>query len=127
MCGIAGKIGSNWSSRQLDAMVASQHHRGPDASAIYVDPTGRAGLGHNRLSIIDLSDAGLQPMASPDGRYWIVFNGEIYNYLELRATLSSYSYQSRTDTEVILAAYERWGASCLDRFLGMFAFMIWDE
>ena len=73
-------------------------------------------MGHNRLSIIDLSAAGRQPMPNYDGRFWIVFNGEIYNYLELRAELDDYPYRSQTDTEVILAAYERWGERCLDHF-----------
>jgi asparagine synthase (glutamine-hydrolysing) len=108
-------------------MTASQRHRGPDASDIYLDPSERAGLGHNRLSIIDLSPAGRQPMRSQDGRFWIVLNGEIYNYLELRAELGDYRYRSRTDTEVILAAFEKWGEACLDHLLGMFAFLIWDE
>ena len=90
-------------------------------------PRATAAMGHNRLSIIDLSEAGRQPMVSADGRYWISFNGEIYNYLELRAQLSEYPFQSRSDTEVILAAYEKWGPACLDRFIGMFALLIWDE
>jgi len=131
MCGIAGIFGHPWERRRLEAMVASQHHRGPDASGIYVDERGIAGLGHNRLSILDLSDAGRQPMSNPDdnsaGRLKIVFNGEIYNYLELRAELGDYPYHSQSDTEVILAAYERWGEACLDRFVGMFALLIWDE
>jgi asparagine synthase (glutamine-hydrolysing) len=127
MCGIAGIIGANWTRAQLEAMVASQQHRGPDGCGIYIDPTGIAGLGHNRLRIIDLTDAGRQPMSDSAGRYWIVFNGEIYNYLELRSELSDYPYRSRTDTEVILAAYIRWGAKCLDRFIGMFALAIWDS
>jgi asparagine synthase (glutamine-hydrolysing) len=84
-------------------------------------------MGHNRLSIIDLSDAGLQPMLDRSGHVRIVFNGELYNYLELRAQLSDYPYRSQTDTEVVLAAYERWGEACLDRFIGMFAFLIWDD
>jgi len=127
MCGIAGIFGPNWKRAQLGAMVASQRHRGPDAEGVYVDPTGTAGLGHNRLSIIDLSPAGQQPMSSYDGRLWIVFNGEIYNYLELRAEIGDYPYHSQSDTEVILAAYERWGPDCLRRLIGMFAFLIWDE
>lgn len=127
MCGIAGIFGASWQRPQLEAMVASQRHRGPDAEGIYIDPAGRAGLGHNRLSIIDLSPAGRQPMSSDDRRLWIVFNGEIYNYLELRAETGDYPYHSQTDTEVILAAYERWGPDCLDRLIGMFAFLIWDE
>ncbi|WP_372716710.1 asparagine synthase (glutamine-hydrolyzing) [Novipirellula sp.] len=127
MCGIAGIFGNSVARDDLEAMVASQHHRGPDASGIYIDPAQTAGLGHNRLSIIDLSDAGSQPMSSADGRYKIAFNGEIYNYVELRAELSDYPYRSQSDTEVILAAYQRWGESCLDHFIGMFSLMIWDE
>jgi len=127
MCGISGIFGRGWEPSQLTAMVAAQRHRGPDAEDIYLDPSKTAGLGHNRLSIIDLSPAGRQPMSNRDGSLRIVYNGEIYNYLELRAELSDYEYRSRTDTEVILAAYERWGAACLDRLIGMFAFLIWDE
>ncbi len=126
MCGIAGIFGAGWTPAQLAAMVGYQAHRGPNGSAVYCTPDGRVGLGHNRLSIIDLSAAGDQPMASAGGRYWIVFNGEIYNYRELRAELSDYPYRSQSDTEVILAAYHRWGAACLDRFIGMFAFLLWD-
>lgn len=86
-------------------------------------------FGFRRLAILDLSPAGHQPMASEDGRFWIVFNGEIYNYVELRAELSGYGYQfqSGTDTEVILAAYDRWGEQCLSRFNGMWALAIWDH
>jgi len=127
MCGVNGCFGRHWNPRQIEAMVAAQRHRGPDAEGVYLDPSKTAALGHNRLSIIDLSPAGRQPMSNRDGSLHIVFNGEIYNYLELRAELSDYRYQSRSDTEVILAAYERWGAACLDRFVGMFAFLIWDE
>ena len=128
MCGIAGIFGSDVNRAQLGAMVASQRHRGPDATGIYVSPSGRAALGHNRLSIIDLSDAGRQPMSYSDGRYWIAFNGEIYNYVELREQLAPrHAFRTRTDTEVLLAAYQEWGDGCLDRFIGMFAFAIWDE
>ncbi|HET7563550.1 MAG TPA: asparagine synthase (glutamine-hydrolyzing), partial [Gemmatimonadaceae bacterium] len=126
MCGIAGLFGRGWEPAQLDAMITRQRHRGPDASGTHCDSSGLAALGHNRLSIIDLSDAGAQPMFSHDGRLCIVFNGEIYNYLELRAELHDYPFRSRSDTEVVLAAYERWGDACLDRFIGMFAFLIWD-
>ena len=108
---------------QLMAMHAAQRHRGPDDEGFYYDPSGAAALAHNRLSIIDRTAAGRQPMFSAGGKLAIVFNGEIYNYIELRAELSSYPFQSRTDTEVILAAYERWGEACLDRFAGMFAFL----
>lgn len=126
VCGIAAIVGRGWTEPQLDAMVRAQHHRGPDASGRHVSNSGVAGLGHNRLSIIDLSSAGNQPMSTPDRRLWMVYNGEVYNYLELRDALD-YPYRSRTDTEVILAAYEKWGADCLHRLVGMFSFVIWDE
>jgi asparagine synthase (glutamine-hydrolysing) len=128
MCGISGIFGGQWGSAQLSTMVSAQRHRGPDAEGMYLDPTGRAGLGHNRLSILDLSDAGRQPMVDVSGRYRIVFNGEVYNYLELRRELESeYRFLSSTDTEVLLAAYRKWGSGCLDRLIGMFAFAVWDE
>ncbi len=127
MCGIGGIIKPKVDEKALKSMVAVQHHRGPDGSGIYISPTGIAGLAHNRLSIIDLSQAGDQPMTSANGRLTIVFNGEIYNYLELKAELSEYPYRSRSDTEVILAAYQRWGEACLEHFIGMFAFLLWDE
>lgn len=127
MCGIAGIFGNNLEQAQLAAMVKTQHHRGPDANGLWLSANGSVGLAHNRLSIIDLSEAGRQPMGNRDGSLRIVFNGEIYNYLELRAELSDYPYRSHSDTEVILAAYERWGENCLDRFIGMFAFLIWDD
>lgn len=128
MCGIVGLFGGMWGADQIDAMIARQHHRGPDAHGTYHDQAGRAKLGHTRLSIIDLSCAGAQPMSSYDDRLVISFNGEIYNYLELRTELeSAYHFRTKTDTEVILAAYERWGEACLDRFVGMFALMIWDK
>jgi asparagine synthase (glutamine-hydrolysing) len=88
MCGIAGIVGDGWEDSQLVAMIGVQRHRGPDECDLYVDPSRKAGLGHNRLSIIDLSSAGHQPMSNEDGTRWIVFNGEIYNYLELRAELN---------------------------------------
>jgi asparagine synthase (glutamine-hydrolysing) len=127
MCGIAGIVGRGWRPDQLDSMIGSQRHRGPDACGIYLDPSGVAGLGHNRLSILDLSSVGTQPMVGSDRHRWIVFNGEIFNYLELKAELHDYDYRSATDTEVILAAYDRWGTACVDHFIGMFAFLIWDE
>ncbi len=128
MCGIAAVAGAGWSRRLLGEMVAVQHHRGPDGRGLYEDPEGRAALGHTRLAILDLSDAGLQPMSSADGRYHLVFNGEIYNYLELRAALGDgETFRSATDSEVLLAAFARWGAGCLERLVGMFAFAVWDE
>ncbi len=126
MCGISGIAGQGWSAEQLNAMVGIQLHRGPDDTCTWISPDGLAGLGQNRLSIIDLSSAGRQPMADSSGRYWITFNGEVYNYLELRQELADYPYQSHTDTEVVLAAFVRWGTACLEKFIGMFAFLIWD-
>lgn len=108
-------------------MVDVQRHRGPDDAGVYMSPCGTAGLGHTRLSILDLSEAGSQPMKSAAGNLWIAFNGEIYNYRELRTELADYPFRSATDTEVILAAYSRWGETCLDRLQGMFSFLIWDE
>ncbi len=127
MCGIAAIAGRSWTQSQLEAMVRAQDHRGPDASGCHVATSGLAGLGHNRLSIIDLSTAGRQPMTTPDNRLWMAYNGEVYNYVELRRTLPEYPFRSRTDSEVILAAYEKWGPACLNKFVGMFAFVIWDE
>jgi asparagine synthase (glutamine-hydrolysing) len=128
MCGIVGTFGNNWHFEDLTAMVASQRHRGPDGEGTYFDPQRRGGLGHNRLSIIDLSDAGRQPMVSADGSNVVTYNGEIYNYLELRKELESgYDFRTQSDTEVLLAAYQKWGERCLDRLIGMFAFVIWDE
>jgi len=127
MCGIAGMAGPGWESGQLARMVAAQTHRGPDDTGTYVSADGTVGLGHNRLSIIDLSPAGHQPMSNRDGSLWILLNGEVYNVVELRATLKDYPYRSLTDTETVLAAYERWGERCLDHFIGMFSFAIWDE
>jgi len=127
MCGISGLFGQAWSPAELGAMISAQRHRGPDADGRFLDASGCAGLGHNRLSIIDLSPAGQQPMSNADETLRIAFNGEIYNYLELRAELSDYPYRTNTDTEVILAAFEKWGEGCVDHFLGMFAFLIWDS
>lgn len=127
MCGISGIAGTNWRPAQLEAMVAALAHRGPNGPGSYLDPDRLCGLGHNRLSIIDLSSAGSQPMVDPSGTLWLVFNGEIYNYLELQTELSGYPFRSRSDSETILAAYEKWGEDCVDHFIGMFAFAIWDE
>lgn len=128
MCGIAGIAGKAASAAAVAQMLEVQRHRGPDAYGVFNSPTGTAVLGHCRLSIIDLSDSGRQPMCDSSGRYWIVFNGEIYNYLELRRELDArYAFRTQTDTEVLLAAYTVWGPDCLDRLIGMFAFAIWDE
>ena len=129
MCGICGKL--SWRdppNRDLLQRVTSKLvHRGPDAEGYYLN--GPMGLGHRRLSIIDPSDAGNQPMADTSERFWIVFNGEIYNFQDIRRELSedSVAFRTRTDTEVILEAYKRGGPNCLQRFNGMFALAIWDE
>lgn len=131
MCGIAGVIST--ASVVPDALptaLAALTHRGPDGDGIErFDATGaRCALGHRRLAILDLSPAGRQPMASADGRAWIVFNGEIYDYLELREELAKlgHSFKTRTDTEVLLAAWTQWGPEMLPRLNGMFALAIWD-
>lgn len=128
MCGITGIL--HYSDRTVDRdvlslMTGTLVHRGPDAQGLYV--SDNIGLGHRRLSIIDLQ-TGDQPLASDDTSTVIVFNGEIYNYLEIREELQSAGVRFRTasDTEVILRAYERWGVSCQERFNGMWAFAIWD-
>ena len=109
----------------LRRMTGIQAHRGPDGDGFHVD--GSVGLGHRRLSIIDLS-TGAQPMTSADGSAWITYNGEVYNYRELRRELADLGTEFRTtsDTEVILAAYQAWDVECLNRLRGMFAFAIWD-
>ena len=130
MCGIAGRV-NLFSSKPVDpASIGSMcdwlRHRGPDDQGLLVE--GFAGLGHRRLSIIDLSPAGRQPMVSASGRYWITFNGEIYNYQTLRAQLQRRGaiFRTSTDTEVLLAAFELDGPKCLEQLRGMFAFAIWD-
>lgn len=127
MCGISGIFGRSWSEPDLSAMVNSQRHRGPDGEGMYVSPDRIAGMGQNRLAIIDLSDAANQPMFSSSENLVVVLNGEIYNYLELRRELESeYTFRTKSDTEVLLAAYQKWGRDCLDRLIGMFAFIVWD-
>lgn len=127
MCGLSGIVGKGWKPEQLEAMIASQRHRGPDMEGRYFDPNGFCALALNRLSILDLSPAGRQPMTDAASGLTIALNGEIYNFLELRQELADYPYRSQTDTEVVLAAYKKWGEACLDRFVGMFAFLVWDE
>lgn len=126
MCGIAGIIG-DFETHQLDAMLLTQHHRGPDATAKFND-IGFAILGHNRLAIIDLSAQSNQPFLDPSGRYVLVFNGEIYNYVTLKAELDGqYSFKTDSDTEVLLAAFIIYGKQCLQKLNGMFSFAIWDK
>jgi asparagine synthase (glutamine-hydrolysing) len=133
MCGIAGLIGKASESR-LRSMLMSIEHRGRDdegiwTSAVIDDDGTQLCLGHRRLAIIDTSPAGHEPMLSPDGRFVITFNGEIYNYLELREQLKSrgHRFQTNTDTEVLLAAFAEWAEDCLPRLNGMFAFAVWDN
>ena len=120
-------MGPGWEMPQLETMIRVQRHRGPDGARLHCESDARVGLGHNRLSIIDLSPNGAQPMSNQREDVWIVFNGEIYNYRELRAELTGYPFRTQSDTEVILAAYERWGENCLDHLIGMFAFVLWDR
>ncbi len=124
MCGIAG---FNWEDRELvTRMSEAIAHRGPDADGVWVG--AGVSLGHRRLSIIDLSAAGTQPMANDDGTLRITYNGEVYNFMDVRTDLEArgHVFRSRTDTEVILRAYEEWGVECLKRLNGMFAFAIHD-
>ena len=130
MCGIAGFMRAFSPSsdiNNLGMMGEVLFHRGPDAGGEYLDDF--VGLAHRRLSIIDLSSAGNQPMHSYNGRYVIVFNGEIYNYRELRKELQDegYPFKTMTDTEAILALYAKSGVNCLERLNGMFAFALWDK
>lgn len=133
MCGIAGILTTRLDdtrrlSTALEQMQSSLRHRGPDDAGLWTSPCRRAHFAHTRLSILDLSPAGHQPMHSPDGRLSIVFNGEIYNFLELRTKLESegVAFRTRSDTEVLLRLYERDGAGMVQCLRGMFAFAIWD-
>lgn len=131
MCGIAGKISfveKNISPQEVETMNDAIKHRGPDDEGVYISPDAKVGLGHRRLSIIDLSPLGHQPMRYLD-RYEIVFNGEIYNFEEKRTMLEQegYTFASHSDTEVILALYDKYREHCLDHLRGMFAFAIYDE
>jgi asparagine synthase (glutamine-hydrolysing) len=129
MCGIAGVLyfdGTHAQADLLKRMADSIAHRGPDGEGFYLD--GPLGLGHRRLAIIDLSPAGVQPMSNEDKTVWVTFNGEVYNFAEVRRELErrGHSFRSATDTEVIVHAYEEWGTECLERLNGMFAFGLWD-
>jgi asparagine synthase (glutamine-hydrolysing) len=128
MCGIAGQINFDNAPvvpQRIAAMGASLRHRGPDDAGVYVH--GSVGLAHQRLSILDLSPAGHQPMSNEDGTVWVVFNGEIYNFEELRDRLCDrHIFKSRTDTEVIVHLYEEYGLDCVAMLRGMFAVAIWD-
>src|SRR6476646_10201730 len=133
MCGIAGFIARDGSPAAsvsaVQRMARTMVHRGPDDSGEWISPDGSVVLAHRRLSIIDLSPLGRNPMAWDNGRLQITFNGEIYNFLELRQELqrAGHQFRSQTDTEVILAAYDEWGLDAVTRFVGMFAFALWDD
>ncbi len=131
MCGIAGQVnlGRPIVEQDINAMNDALRHRGPDGFGTYLNESKTVGLGHRRLSFLDLSEAGKQPMSAADGKLWITYNGEVYNYVELRAELEGkgYQFKSHTDTEVILHGYEEWGHDVLKRLKGMFALAIWDE
>ena len=137
MCGICGFISTRQiTKKQLKRMNDTMVHRGPDDSGEEIFPAAfgyQVGLAQRRLSILDLSELGHQPMHSqgfcgaPDGSISIVYNGEIYNFQELKKELSDYPFRSTCDTEVILAAYLKWGISCVERFNGMFAIALYDR
>src|SRR5262245_56534724 len=131
MCGIAGFLNVRRrpvaaSQHKLDVMNDLQRHRGPDGVGSWVHPDQHVGLAHRRLSIIDLTDFAAQPMTNGRGD-WIAFNGEIYNYIELREEIGVSHFRTKSDTEVILRAYEKWGRDCVTKLRGMFAFALWDE
>jgi len=130
MCGIAGiyKINDDKVEiKEIKKMIGLLVHRGPDDEGVYIN--NNIGLGHRRLAIIDLSPLGHQPLTNKDKSLWITYNGEIYNYLELRKELEGlgYKFKSYSDTEVVLYAYQEWGKKCLNKFNGMWAFAVWDE
>lgn len=128
MCGINGILGLSGVDNPAAAigkMNAKLAHRGPDSEGTFVNDA--VALGHRRLSIIDVSDAGNQPFHSADGKLTMVFNGEVYNYLELKEELDTSTFKTKTDTEVVLAAYAKWGIDFLSKLNGMFALAIWDE
>lgn len=125
MCGING---FNWKDEYIiEKMNSSLRHRGPDDEGIYVDE--EVSLGHLRLSIIDLSENGHQPMSDRQDKFFIIYNGEVYNFQALREELEllGYSFKSNTDTEVILYSYMQWKERCLEKFNGMFAFAVYDS
>ena len=125
MCGIAGIVGKQpVPPETIQRMTAAIAHRGPDSEGFFEE--GSVHLGHRRLSILDTSARGNQPMHDATGRYVLIHNGEIYNFKQVRQALG-FAHGTETDTEVILAAYIQWGPACLQRFAGMWAFAIWDR
>jgi asparagine synthase (glutamine-hydrolysing) len=130
MCGITGLWDFDQGAIEADlsSMTGSLVHRGPDDSGFFTSANPAIGFGHRRLSIIDLSPRGRQPMRDTDNAVIITFNGEIYNYREIKQELlgRGHRFTSDTDTEVVLYAYKEWGAECVSRLRGMFAFALWD-
>jgi asparagine synthase (glutamine-hydrolysing) len=131
MCGIAGYVTSN--NTQVDERILLRmrdtlSHRGPDDAGIYISPDKHTGFAHRRLSIIDLSSQGRQPMSNEDETVWITYNGEIYNFKEIRHDLEEkgHVFKSNSDTESIIHAYEEYGYSCVNHLNGMFAFAVYD-
>lgn len=130
MCGIAGVFQLSSQKvplleRSLSVMNELQEHRGPDGEGLWTHERHHVGFAHRRLSIIDL-DTGHQPMSDASGN-WITYNGEIYNYRELREELGNGTFRTKSDTEVILNAYRKWGADCVKHLRGMFAFALWED
>ena len=125
MCGISGAVGKVEYDVQTIGEV--QAHRGPDNFGFFEDVEQQVLLCHNRLSIIDLTVQANQPLTDNSGRFVIIFNGEVYNYIELREKIDNYFFKTRSDTEVVLAAYIKWGPDCLTHFIGMFSLAIWDK
>jgi asparagine synthase (glutamine-hydrolysing) len=135
MCGFVGALVFDGSDFEVNAdyiarMRETMHHRGPDGEGLWISGNRKVGLGHRRLSIIDLSTTAAQPMTNEDGSLWLIFNGEIYNHADIRAELEALGGHcwktDHSDTEVILHAFEEWGIDCVQRFRGMFAFALWD-
>ena len=128
MCAIVGLMNCGDPGLLRD-LCEAQAHRGPDSHGTQWWADRSCGLGHRRLAILDLSPTGDQPMATPDGRYWITFNGEIYNFQELRHRLEArgHRFYTATDTETIVHLYEEHGDGCVEHLRGMFAFALWDE
>jgi len=132
VCGIVGLCTTENRFVDKDLLLRMRDtlsHRGPDDAGIYLSGDKRVGLAHRRLSIIDLSQAGHQPMSDPDESLWIIFNGEIYNFQDIKKDLvqKGYRFRSNSDTEVIIHAYQEYGTACLELFNGMFAFAIFDQ
>ena len=127
MCGIYGVINRKVRREQAMECLDTMIHRGPDGFGLWQEDG--VTLGHRRLAILDLSSAGSQPMSYANERYWMTFNGEIYNFIEIREELQhkGYTFRGNSDSEVIMAAYCEWKEKCVDRFNGMWTFAIWDR